>query len=157
LVAVEGISASLAQTIISEIGTDMFCFSTARHFCSWLGLAPHHDISGGKVLRSRTLKTDNRAGQAFRQAAASVTRSDLAFGAFYRRKRARIGPMQALVATAHKIARTVYYMLKHRVAYHDIGAQGYETQQRERELTYLQRKAAKLGFELTPKQAAVPS
>ncbi len=48
-------------------------------------------------------------------------------------------------------------MLKHRVAYHDIGAQGYETQQRERELTYLQRKAAKLGFELTPKQAAVPS
>jgi len=64
---------------------------------------------------------------------------------------------QALVATAHKIARTVYYMLKHRVAYHGIGAQGYETQQRERELTYLQRKAAKLGFELTPKQAAVPS
>ncbi len=156
LVAVEGISASLAQTIISEIGTDMFRFPTARHFCSWLGLAPHHDISGGKVLRSRTLKTDNRAGQAFRQAAA-VTRSDSAFGAFYRRKRAQIGPLQALVATAHKIARTVYYMLKRRVAYHDIGAQGYETQQRERELTCLQRKAAKLGFELTPKQAAVPS
>jgi len=48
-------------------------------------------------------------------------------------------------------------MLKHRVAYHDIGAQGYETQQREREFAYLQRKAAKLGFELNPKQAAVPS
>lgn len=157
LVAVEGISASLAQTIISEIGTDMSRFPTAKHFCSWLGLAPHNDISGGKVLRSRTLKTDNRAGQAFRQAAAAVTRSDSAFGAFYRRKRAQIGPMQALVATAHKIARTVYYMLKHRVAYHDIGAQGYETQQREQELTYLQRKAARLGFELTPKQAAVPS
>jgi len=157
LVAVEGISASLAQTIISEIGTDMSRFPTARHFCSWLGLAPHHDISGGKVLRSRTLKTDNRAGQAFRQAAASVTRSDLVFGAFYRRKRAQIGPLQALVATAHKIARTVYFMLKNHVAYHDIGVQGYETQQRERELTHLQRKAAKLGFELTPKQAAVPS
>jgi hypothetical protein len=157
LVAVDGISANLAQTIISEIGTDMSRFPTVKHFCSWLGLAPHNDISGGKVLRSRTLKTDNRAGQAFRQAAAAVTRSGSAFGAFYRRKRAQLGPMQALVATAHKIARTVYFMLKHRVAYHDIGAQGYESRQRERELAFLQRKAAKLGFELSPKQVAVQS
>jgi len=116
-----------------------------------LGLAPHNDVSGGRVLRSRTLKTDNRAGQAFRQAAASVTRSNSAFGAFYRRKRAQLGPAQALVATAHKIARTVYFMLKYKVPFEDIGAEGYETQQRERELTHLQRKAAKLGFDLTPK------
>ncbi len=157
LVAVDGISASLAQTILSEVGTDMSRFPTEKHFCSWLGLAPHNDISGGKVLRSRTLKTDNRAGQAFRQAAASVTRSRSAFGAFYRRKKAHLGPAQALVATAHKIARTVYFMLKHKVAYHDIGAQGYEAAQRERELAALQRKAAKLGFELTPKAAPTES
>src|SRR3990172_4064106 len=116
LVAVEGISASLAQTILSETGTDMSKWPSDKHFGSWLGLAPHNDISGGKVLRSRTLKTHNRAGQAFRQAAASVIRSGSAFGAFYRRKRAQLGPMQALVATAHKtcpersrrIAWTVY-------------------------------------------------
>ncbi len=101
------------------------------------------------MLRSRTLKTDNRAGQAFRQAAASVTRSDSAFGAYYRRKKAQIGPQQALVATAHKIARTVYHMLKHRMSYHEMGARVYEQQQRERELAHLQRKAAKLGFTLT--------
>jgi hypothetical protein len=122
LVAVEGISASLAQTILSETGTDMSKWPSDKHFGSWLGLAPHNDISGGKVLRSRTLKTHNRAGQAFRQAAASVIRSGSAFGAYYRRKRGQLGPMQALVATAHKIARTVYYMLKNRVQYHDIGA-----------------------------------
>jgi transposase len=151
LVAVEGISASLAQIILSEIGTDMSRFPTVKHFCSWLGLAPHNDISGGKVLRSRTLKTDNRAGQAFRQAAASVSRSDSAYGAFYRRKRAQLGPMQALVATAHKIARTVYCMLKHHVAYQAVDAKTYATQQRERELAYLKRKAAQLGFDLTAK------
>ncbi len=154
LVAVDGISASLAQTILTEIGTDMSKWPTEKHFCSWLRLAPHNDISGGKVLRSRTLKTDNRAGQAFRQAAASVTRSDSAFGAFYRRKRAQLGPQQALVATAHKIARTVYYLLKNKASYHDIGAEAYEGQQRERELVALQRKAAKLGFALTPKELA---
>jgi hypothetical protein len=153
LVAVEGISASLAQIILSEIGTDMSRFPTVKHFCSWLGLAPHNDISGGRVLRSRTLKTDNRAGQAFRQAAASVSRSDSAFGAFYRRKRAQLGPMQALVATAHKIARAVYFMLKEHRPYRDMGAEAYETQQRERELACLKRKAAQLGFDLTAKPA----
>jgi transposase len=148
IVAVEGISASLAQTILSEIGTDMTRFPTEKHFCSWFGLAPHHEISGGKILRHHTLKTDNRAGQAFRQAAACVIRSQSAFGAFYRRKKAQLGPMQALVATAHKIARTVYYMLKNKVAYHDIGAEVYEQKQKDRELAFLQRKAAKLGFTL---------
>jgi hypothetical protein len=155
LVAVTGLSASLTQTILTEVGTDMSKWPSVKNFASWLGLAPHNDISGGKVLRSRTLKTDNRAGQAFRQAAASVTRSNSAFGAFYRRKCAQLGPAQALVATAHKIARTVYFMLKYKVPFEDIGAEGYETQQRQRELTSLQRKAAKLGFDLTPKEVAL--
>jgi transposase len=150
LVAVHGISASLAQTILCEIGTDMSKWPTEKHFASWLGLAPHNDVSGGKILRSRTLPTDNRAGQAFRQAAASVSRSQCAFGAYYRRKKTHLGPMPALVATAHKIARTVYYMLRHHVAYHDIGAAQYDRTQQERELLYLKKKAARLGFTLTP-------
>ncbi len=148
LVAVDGLSASLAQTILAELGTDMSKWPTVKHFASWLGLAPHNDISGGKVLRSRTLPTKNRAGQAFRQAAASLARSSSAFGAFYRRKRSQLGPQQALVATAHKLARTVYYLLKHRVQYVDLGASGYEQKQRDREVAALRKKAAKLGFTL---------
>jgi len=155
LVAVHGINASLAQIILSEIGTDMSKWPTEKHFASWLGLAPHNDISGGKILRSRTLPTDNRAGQAFRQAAASVTRSPCAFGAYYRRKKARFGPLPALVATAHKIARTVYAMLKHRIQYHDIGAVTYEQKQQERELNSLKKKAAKLGFTLVQHEPAL--
>ena len=146
LVAVHGISASLAQTILSEIGTDMSKWPTEKHFASWLGLAPHNDISGGRILRSRTLPTDNRAGQAFRQAAAAVGRSQCAFGAYYRRKKAHLGPLPALVATAHKIARTVYYMLKNHVQYHDIGAQAYENKLRDRQVAFLLKKAAKLGL-----------
>jgi len=71
LVDIIGISESLAQTIIAEIGTDMSRFPTSKHFCSWLGLAPHNDMSGGKVLRSRVMKVHNRAGQALRHAAQS--------------------------------------------------------------------------------------
>ena len=148
LVAVMGLSAVTVQTILSEIGTDMERFPSVKHFCSWLGLAPHNDISGGKVLRSRTMKVRNRANQAFRQAAVSVSRSHSAFGAYYRRKRAQKGPQFAQVATAHKIARTVYYLLKHRVQYVDIGAHVYEQKQQEREVNALRKKAAKLGFTL---------
>lgn len=154
LVAVHGLSTSLAQTIIAEIGTDMTKFPTAKHFCSWLGLAPHNDISGGKVLKSYTLKTHNRAGQAFRQAAAAVARSDCAFGAFYRRLKSRLGPAQAIVATAHKIARVVYHMLKFKVDYEGVKAADYDRRFREQEIKYLQRKAARLGFTLSPQNAA---
>lgn len=83
-VATMGLSNSLVQTILSEVGTDMSKWPTVRHFCSWLGLAPKNDISGGKILRSRTLKVRNRATQAFRLAACSVAQSDSALGAFYR-------------------------------------------------------------------------
>src|SRR3989442_15977981 len=71
------------------------------------------------------MKNRNRAAQAFRMAAQSVMRSHCAFGAFYRRLQGRLGPAQALVATAHKIARTVYHRRKHRVPYYDIGAAEY--------------------------------
>jgi hypothetical protein len=124
-------------------------FPTEKHFCSWLGLVPHHEISGGKVLRNHTLKTDNRAGQAFRQAAACVIRSHSAFGAFYRRKRAQLGPRQAQVATAHKIARTVYHLLKYKTPYQDIGAQADDQRAQDRELAHLRKKAAQLGYALT--------
>ena len=148
LVAVTGLNASTVQDIITEIGVDMTCWPSVKHFCSWLRLAPHNDISGGKVLRSRTLKTRNRAAQAFRLAAQSVSRTQSAFGAYFRRMRAKHGPQKAIVATAHKIARTVYAMLKHRKPFHDLGADEYDQREREREITRLQKHAAKLGLTL---------
>ncbi len=145
----KGIRQSLAQTILAEVGTEMSKFPTSKHFCSWLGLAPHNDISGGKVLGSRTLKTDNRAGQALRQAAQSAGKSQSSFGAYYRRKRAHLAPEQATVATAHKLARVIYHLLKHREAYAPVSAKEYDQQWQDRQLTTLKKKAAKLGFSLT--------
>jgi hypothetical protein len=153
LVAITGLNASTVEDIISEIGTDVNCWPTVKHFCSWLTLAPHNDISGGKVLRSHTLKAHNRAGQAFRLAAQSVSRTQTALGAYFRRIRAKHGPQKAIVATAHKLARIFYFMLKHRTPFHDIGAEEYDKREREREIARLQKKAAKLGFTLTRSSA----
>jgi transposase len=149
LVAVMGLSAVTVQTILSEVGTDMERFPTVKHFCSWLGLAPHNDISGGKILRTRTMKVRSRANQAFRQAAQSVAQSHSSLGAYYRAMRARLGPRQAIVATAHKIARTVYHLLKTREPYREESVADYDRKRQERELKQLSRRAHKLGYTLT--------
>jgi transposase len=147
---VDGFGISLAQTVIAEVGTDMGKFPNAKHFCSWLGLAPKHEISGGKVLKNKTLKTKNRAGQAFRMAAQSVKQSDTVFGVLYRRMRARLGPAQATVATAHAIARVVYRMLKYKVEYEPLHVAEYEKRYQAQQLKYVKKKAAKLGYQLIP-------
>jgi transposase len=147
---VDGFGVSLAQTVIMECGTDMSKFPTDKHFCSWLGLAPKHEISGGKVLNNKTLKTKNRAGQAFRMAAQSVKQAECAFGVLYRRLRARLGPAQATVATAHAIARVVYRMLKYKVEYDPLSVNEYQKHYEEQQIRYMKKRAAKLGYQLVP-------
>ncbi|MFO7634252.1 MAG: IS110 family transposase [Caldilinea sp.] len=150
LTQIDGLDALTVQQIISETGVDMQRWPTVKHFTSWLTLAPHNDISGGKVLRSRTLKSTNRAAQAFRMAAQSVGRSKSALGAFYRRMRAKHGAPKALTATAHKLARIFYHMLKYREQYNDPGQDYYEERYRTRVIQNLHRRARELGMELVP-------
>jgi transposase len=148
LVAITGLNESTVETILGETGTDMSRFPTEQQFCSWLSLAPRNDMSGGKRLRSRTMKSANRAGQAFRLAAQSVGRTQTFLGAYYRRMKARHGPAKAIVATAHKLARIFYAMLKHRTPFRNMSAEEYDRREREYEVRRLQRKATKLGFTL---------
>lgn len=153
LCAITGMNEITVQQALTETGDDMSSWRTVKQFCAWLRIAPANDISGGKVLRSRTLKTHNRATQAFRLAAQAASRSESAFGVFYRRLRARLGPEKAMTALAHKIARTYYYMLKHRVPFQAVPAEEEEHKARERELAHLRKKAARLGLTLVPQPA----
>jgi transposase len=152
LVAIPGLHASTVQTILAEIGLDMGKWPHAKAFCAWLGLAPRHEISGGKILRRSTLQTRNRAGQALRLAAQAAGRSQSSLGAFYRRMRARLGPQSAIVATAHKIARIIYHLLTHRTAFRDLSPEDYSQQLRAREIAAMRKKAARLGLTLVESQ-----
>lgn len=154
LTQIDGINVLTAQTILTEIGLDMSKWPSAKHFVSWLGLCPNNQVTGGKVKRRHTRKTDNRAATAFRMAAQSLARADCALGAFYRAVRARRGPATAVTATAHKLARIVYHMLKYRVDFHDAGAADFEQRQHQRALKRLHKQAARLGFRL---ELAVPA
>jgi len=148
LTQVDGLDALSVQDILSETGTDMSKWPTVKHFASWLCLAPNNLVTGGKVKRSSTPATQNRASNTLRIAAQSLARSDCALGAYYRRMRAIHGAPKAITATAHKLAQIVYFMLKRRVPFQALDAAYYEKQHREKTIRSLQRKAASLGLRL---------
>ena len=153
LTSIDGVDTNTALKILSEIGTDMSRWKTAKHFASWLGLAPGTKVSGGKVLSSATKPVANKAAAALRMAAFTLYNSKSALGAYLRRQRARLGAPKAITATAHKMARLVYLMLKHGTSYVDVGQDYYEQRHRTRVIQNLKRKAQSLGFELIATQA----
>ena len=127
LTQIDGVDAYTALKVVSEIGADMTKWPSAKHFASWLGLSPNNRITGGKVISSKTKPSANRAAAALRLAANALHRSDSALGAFLRRKKAHLGAPKAITATAHKLARLIYTMLRYGQEYVDAGAEYYET------------------------------
>ena len=152
LTQIDGIGPYTALKLVAEIGTDMTRWPTEKHFTSWLTLAPHNRISGGRLLSSRTQPSANRAAAMLRMSAYTLGRSQTALGAFYRRLAARIGKPQAITATARKLAILVYRVLKGNLVYQDPGAAAYDLRQRTRTLRHLRQRAAALGFELVNRE-----
>ncbi len=132
LTTIDGIDGPTALKVLSEVGTDMTRWPTAKHFCSWLGLCPGSRKSGGKMLSSRTKPCANRAALALRLAAHALHRSRTALGAFLRRMKGRLGGPKAITATAHKLARLIYTLLKSGQTYVDQGQDYYEQQYQQR-------------------------
>jgi len=148
LTQIDAIGPYTALRLLSEIGTDMSRWRTEKHFTSWLTLAPHNKISGGRVLSSQTQPSANRAAAILRMAAMNLGRSDTALGAFYRRLAYRVGKAKAITATARKLAILVYRTLRDGLVYQDPGAAAYDAQHRVRVLHRLRQRAAHLGFSL---------
>lgn len=151
---VDGIDVQVAQTVISEVGTDLKAFPSEKHFANWLGLCPTNETSGGKVLKRRTPKVVNRAKVAFRQAASTLIKSQSYLGAQYRRLRTRLGAPKAMTAMARKLACLFYRLLTKGQQYVDRGAEYYETRHREQQIRMLIKRAQRLGLQVfTPEGA----
>src|SRR5229473_1995038 len=147
---IDGLGPYLSLKLIAECGDDLTSWPSAKHFTSWLGLAPSNKVSGGKMLSSRTRRSGGRAAALLRLAAVTVGRTDTALGAFYRRLSSRIGKAKAVTATARKIAVLFYNAVRHGMEYVDPGASYYETRYRARVVDNLHRRAKAFGFVLRP-------
>lgn len=119
LMAIEGLGHSTVLSIISEVGPEGFSkFETAKHFTSWLRLAPNNKISGGKLLSSKTPKGSNRLKIALRNAANAIGNlKDTHLSNFFNRVCYRKGRTVAVSATARKLAVIIWNMVVKQIPY----------------------------------------
>ena len=150
LTLIEGIDVATALVILAEIGVDVSRFPTEKHFASWLRLSPPQDRSNKTNRTRRNRKGAGRVTIALRMAAQSVGRTNTPLGLFYRRIRSRIGGLGAVKATAHKLACLIYRMLRYGQDYVTQSMEEYEEKTKANVLKALRRKAAAMGYQLTP-------
>ena len=127
LTSIDAIGVDTAETVLSELGTDLSSFANEKHFVSYLNLAPKLAISGGKPIPGkRRGSTSTRIGNALRMAALTLRNSKTALGAEYRRIARRKGASVAVFAMARKLAILIYRLLRYGQAYVDEGMEAYE-------------------------------
>lgn len=119
LMSIEGMSHATIVSIISEIGPEGFHkFETAKHFTSWLRLAPNNKVSGGRLLSSKTPKGSNRLKIALRNAANAIGNlKDTHLSNFFNRVCYRKGRTVAVSATARKLAVILWNMVVKNMPY----------------------------------------
>jgi transposase len=148
LTQIFGITESNAIEILSEVGFDLSRWPTAKHFVSWLNLAPNNKISGGRLLSSKIPRKKNKAGQMFKMAAFSVQRSKNWLAAFYHRLKYKSGTPQAIVATAKKIATIFYKMMVEKTPFSPIPLETYNESFNISKIKRLRKQANNLGYQL---------
>lgn len=155
LTRIDGIGATAAQTVLTEVGPNVTAFPSENHFVSWLRLCPRTPISGGKPLKKRRNGMGaNRVAAALRMAALGLQRSKTALGASFRRLARLKGVAIAVFATARQLARLIYRMLRYGQDYVDIGEAAFEAKFQARRLAGLSETARSLGFTLTKNEVA---
>jgi hypothetical protein len=122
LLAIEGMSYSTVLSLMSEVGIEgIRKFPSAKHFCSWLRIAPNNKVSGGKVLSSKVPKGSNRLKIALRNAANAIgnLKDSTPLRDFFQRINFRKGRVSAISATARKLAVIIWNMVVKGVPYNN--------------------------------------
>ena len=151
LTRIDGIGPDAGRIILTEVGLDLTCFPSEKHFVSWLRLSPRVSFSAGKPLKKKSKGTGaTRIAGVLRMAALALSRSKTALGAEFRRVARHKGGAVAVFATARKLAQLVYRMLRYGQDYVDIGEAAYEARYAARRLQALKATATEFGFNLVP-------
>jgi transposase len=155
LVTIPGVGDLMAQTIVSEIGTDMTRFPSAGHLLSWAGLCPRNDESAGKRRSTRLRHGTPWLKTQLVQAAWCATRAKQTYlRAQFLRLKARRGPRKAIMAVAASMLTAIYYMLRDGVAYNDLGPDYFDRLDHGKLLRRLVRKIEDLGYDIDLKRVA---
>lgn len=155
LVTIPGVSATVAQVLVAEIGVDMSQFPTAGHLLSWAGLCPGLNESAGKVLSRRLRKGAPWLKPVLVQSGWAAARKRNSYlQAQFLRLKSRRGPKKAVVAVAASILTAAYHLLRDQVPYQDLGPHYFLRVDHERKAQRLARQLRQLGYEVDLRKAA---
>jgi transposase len=107
-------------------------------------------------MNSHTSHSSNKAATTLRMAASSLYKSKSVLGAHLRKMKARMGPIEAITATAHKMARAIYYMMLRKTDFQDAGEEYYDKLNQGKALKFLKKRAESLGYVLKKAEIEVP-
>ena len=144
---IPGINVPAAIDIVAEVGTNMAHWQTHRQLAAMAGVCPGNYISAGKRLKNRSRQGNPYLKSILVQAAASaINKNGSYFQAKYKRLKQSRGHKRAILAIAHALLVTIYYMLKRNEPYRDLGANHLEGVDHTRKRTSLVRQLEALGF-----------
>jgi transposase len=154
LTVLPGITSYTLLKFFSETGGDYSAWKNENHFTAWLGLAPSR-YQSGKTRKYKKIKYNTTAGQILKEATQSLLRSkNNALGLWGKQIAARRGPSIAVKAMARKLAVWIYNIVVKGMEFAENGIKQYEEKQKQRNLKWLKKQAAKLNFALVDLQTA---
>ena len=114
-----------AAMLLVEIGTNMDAFGSPDRLASWAGVCPGNNESAGKRKSGRAGKGNPYVRRLLCEFAHSARRTTCVFKSKFEALHIRRGHKRAIIAIAHKLLRTVFFMLKRGQCYRD-SATDYE-------------------------------
>lgn len=157
LTTIPGISTTVAEIVIAEIGVDMSVFDTPKHLASWAGVCPTQNESAGKIKDTKTTHGNHYLKAALGIAALAVIRSKKSYLAVrYRRLVGRRGKQKALVALEHTMLVAIWNMLANGTPFDELGPDYYTRLNPDQTRNRAIRQLNTLGYDvqLTPTKAA---
>lgn len=152
---IPGVSRVTAWTLVAEVGTNMKQFETAEHLASWACVCPGMEESAGKRMSGKTRKGNVWLRRGLCEAAWGASRSKGSYyHSLFRRLSARRGHKRALIAVAHSILVTAYYVCQRGSRYADLGTDYFDRRDRERTQRRLVKRLESLGYTVTLQPAA---
>lgn len=146
---IPGISDVSAATVLSLIGTTLESFPTAASLCSWAGLCPGNNESGGKRKSGRSPVRNHPLKTTLVEVAWSAIKTR---GSYYKEKyyrlKTRRGAKRAIIAIAHKILKAIYSIIKHGKKYEELGGDYLNKHNEKMQLQRLQKMAQRHGYSL---------
>ena len=152
---IPGINLRTAEDLIAEVGVNRGQFPTVKQLGSWARMCPGNNESGGKQRSGKISKGNKWLRATLSEAAWSAARKKGSYlGAQYRRIVRRRGKKRAIIAVGHSILTIVYYVLKDRVNYEELGEDYFDKLNFEYLRRHYVKRLESLGYRVDIKEVS---